>query len=105
MGQMIDDRDLKPSDLLSVSDRSGVVGFFAALSYRVDNCIQQTPQAMRITSEGLQRQIRHIERIADHENGTLQVYLAELASVNQANLQGLARIAQPHGQLPLSPDQ
>ncbi len=45
---------------------------------------------MGITAETLQRQIRHIERIADQENGTLQIYLVELQSVTQANLQGTA---------------
>jgi Eco57I restriction-modification methylase len=88
---MADDRDLKPSDILSLSDRDGVVGFFASLGYQVDRPVVQTPQAIGITAETLQRQIRHIERVADHEHGTLQVYLVELRSVTQASLQGLAR--------------
>lgn len=88
---MTDDRDLKPSDLQTLSSRDGVASFFAALGYRVDSRLAQTPQAMGITPLGLQRQIRYIERIADQENGTLQIYLVELRSVTQANLQGIAR--------------
>src|SRR3989337_73727 len=86
---MTEDRDLRASDLQTLSNRDGVASLFAALSYRVEGRVPQTPQALGITAESLLRQIRHIERIADHENGALQVYLVELASVNQANLQGL----------------
>lgn len=87
----IEDRDLKPSDLQTLSNQDGIAAFFASLGYRVDGRMLQTPQALGITAEALQRQIRHIERIADQESGTLQVYLVVLASVTQANLQGLAR--------------
>ncbi len=88
---MTDDRDLKPSDVQSLSSREGIAAFLGDLGYRLDARLTQTPQAMGITSESLQGQILHIERLADHENGTLQVYLVELRSVTQANLQGLAR--------------
>ncbi|MEK7993954.1 MAG: Eco57I restriction-modification methylase domain-containing protein [Planctomycetota bacterium] len=88
---MTDDLDLKPSDLQVLSSREGVASFFSALGYRVDGRVPQTVQALGITAETLQRQIRHIERIADHENGALQVYLVEFDSVTVAGTQGLAR--------------
>ena len=88
---MHEDRDLRPSDIQALSNKDGLAAFWGSLGYSIDARLEQTPQAMGITGETLQRQIRHIERIADQENGTLQVYLVELKSVTQANLQGIAR--------------
>lgn len=68
-----------------------MTSFFATLGYGVDARLAQTPQAMGVTSDALQGQIRFMERIADQENGTLQVYLVELQSLTQANLRGLVR--------------
>jgi len=68
-----------------------VASFFSTLGYNVDARLALTPQAMGITADTLQTQICHIERLADQENGTLQVFLVELQSQTQANLQGLAR--------------
>jgi hypothetical protein len=88
---MHEDRDLRPSDIQALSNKDGLAAFWGSLGYSIDARLAQTPQAMGITGDSLQRQIRHIERIADQENGTLQVYLVELRSVTQANLQGIAR--------------
>lgn len=88
---MTEDKDLQPSDVQNLSSREAVALFFSSLGYRVDGRVSQTPQALGITAETLQHQIRHIERLADHENSALQVYLVELASVTVANIQGLAR--------------
>jgi hypothetical protein len=88
---MTEDRDLRPSDLQTLSDRDGVASFFAKLGYRIDARIRQTPEALGISPDALLRQIRQIERIADQENGALQVYFVELSSVTQAAVQGLAR--------------
>jgi len=88
---MHEDRDLRPSDIQALSNKDGLAAFWGSLGYSIDARLAQTPQAMGITGDTLQRQIRHIERIADQENGTLQVYLVELKSVTQANLQGIAR--------------
>ena len=46
---------------------------------------------MGITSGPLTQKIRHIERIADQEDGTLQVYLVEMDSVTVAARRDLAR--------------
>jgi hypothetical protein len=88
---MHEDRDLRPSDIQTLSNKDGLATFWGSLGYSIDARLAQTPQAMGITGDTLQRQIRHIERIADQENGTLQVYLVELRSVTQANLQRIAR--------------
>ncbi len=88
---MHEDRDLRPSDIQALSNEDGLAAFWGSLGYSIDARLAQTPQAMGITGDTLQRQIRHIERIADQENGALQIYLVELQSVTQANLQGIAR--------------
>ena len=88
---MREDKDLRPSDIQALSNKDGLAAFWGSLGYSIDARLEQTPQAMGIIGDSLQRQIRHIERIADQENGTLQVYLVELQSVTQANLQGIAR--------------
>ena len=88
---MHEDRDLRPSDIQALSNKDGLAAFWGSLGYSIDARLVQTPQAMGIGGDTLQRQIRHIERIADQENGTLQVYLIELRSVTQANLQGIGR--------------
>ncbi len=61
------------------------------LGYDISARLPQTTAAMGITAESLRRKIRRIERIADHEDGTLQVYLIELDSVTQEAINGIAR--------------
>jgi len=85
------DFDLVPSHLQSLSSREAVAAFFASLGYNTDARLTQTAEAMGLTTESLKREIRHIERIADHESGALQVYLAELKSATVANTQAIAR--------------
>ena len=55
-----------------------------AIVRTVDN--PQTAAAMGITASSLERQIRHIERVAVHDDGAepLDVYLIELTSVTVA---------------------
>jgi len=95
MGRQVmnNDKDLSASDIQVLSSRDGVVSFFASLGYNTDTRLPQTPAAMGITAESLQRQIKHIERVAVQDDGAepLDVYLIELASVTVAATQGLAR--------------
>ena len=90
---MIDDRELTAGDVQGLSGPGGVVAFFAGLGYNTDARVGQTPAAMGITAEALQRQLRRIERIAVQEDGAepLDLYLIELTSVTVAATHGLAR--------------
>ncbi len=85
------DRDLTVHDVQQLAGADAVAAFFASLGYNTDTRLPQSPPAMGITAESLQRKIRRIERIADQEEGTLQVYLVELDSVTVEATRGLAR--------------
>jgi len=91
---LAEDKGLSVSDIRSLSSRDGIASFFASLGYNTDARLTQTPAAMGITAESLQRQIKHIERLAVQEDGAepLDVYLVELTSVTVAATQGLARV-------------
>ena len=90
---MTDDRNISVADIQTLATRDGVAAFFAALGYRTDNRQTQSVSAMGITAGSLARQIKHIERIAVHDDGAepLDSYLIELSSVTIAATQGLAR--------------
>ena len=90
---MTDDKDISKAELQTLATRDGVAAFFAALSYRTDSRQTQTVSAMGIAAGTLSRQIRHIERIAVHDDGAepLDLYLIELTSVTVAATQALAR--------------
>ena len=90
---MTDDRNISVADIQTLATRDGVAAFFAALGYRTDNRQTQSLSAMGITAGSLARQIKHIERIAVHDDGAepLDSYLIELSSVTIAATQGLAR--------------
>ena len=90
---MTDDRNVSIADVQTLATRDGVAAFFAALGYSTDTRQPQNALAMGITAGSLARQIRHIERIAVHDDGAepLDAYLVELASVTVAATQGLAR--------------
>ncbi len=87
------DKELTRTDIQALASRDSIVSFFANLGYRTDTRMTQTCAAMGITAESLQRQIKHIERVAVQEGGAepLDVYLIELTSVTMAATQGLAR--------------
>jgi hypothetical protein len=87
------DKDLRPSDIQSLSSRDSLISFFAKLGYHTDKCMTQTCSAMGITADTLQRQIKSIERVALEDSGAepLDVYLIELTSVTMSATQGLAR--------------
>ena len=90
---MTDDRNISVADVQTLVTRDGVAAFFAALGYRTDSRQPQSVSAMGITAGSLSRQIKHIERIAVHDDGAepLDSYLIELTSVTVAATQGLAR--------------
>ena len=80
---MTDDKNISTADIQTLATRDGVAAFFAALDYRTDGRQPQSVSAMGITAGALSRQIKHIERIAVHDDGAepLDLYLIELASV------------------------
>src|SRR5688572_14982368 len=85
------DVELQTSDVQELSSLGGVIGFFTRLGYNTEARLTQTAEAMGFTSDDLRHAVRHIELIADEEDGALQVYLAELKSVTVSNIQALAR--------------
>lgn len=85
------DRDLTVHDVQQLAGADAVAAFFASLGYNTDTRLPQSPAAMGITAESLQRKVRRIERIADQEEDTLQLYLVELDSVTVEATRGLAR--------------
>ena len=90
---MTDDRNISVADIQTLATRDGVAAFFAALGYQTDGRQTQSASAMGINSGPLAQQIKHIERIAVHDDGAepLDTYLIELSSVTIAATQGLAR--------------
>ena len=90
---MTDDKDISIADVQTLATRDGVAALFAALGYHTDSRQPQSVSAMGITAGALSRQIKHIERIAVHDDGAepFDSYLIELTSVTVAATQGLAR--------------
>ena len=90
---MTDDKNLSKSDIQTLATRDGVVAFFASLGYRTDARQAQSTVAMGIAVDSLKKHIKHIERIAVHDDGAepLDFYLVELTSVTVAARQGFAR--------------
>lgn len=91
------DFDLQPAHLQSLSSREALVALFANLGYDTAARLKQTAAAMGF-NETLAREITCIERIADHEQGELQVYLLEMKHVTVALPQ--ARQNRPAGHPP-----
>lgn len=83
------DLDLKISDIQQLANAEAVAALFARMGYDTTARLKQTAQAMALDS--LSREIRHIERIADQEQGSLQVYLIELKHITVVNTQKLAQ--------------
>ena len=90
---MTEDKNISTADVQTLATRDGVAAFFASLGYRTDGRQPQSVSAMGITAGALSHQIKHIERIAVHNDGAepLDLYLIELTSVTVAATQGLAR--------------
>ncbi len=66
------------------------MAFFAQLGYNTEARLKQTSAALGF-SDVLAHEVTHVERVADHENGDLQVYLLEMKHVTVALTQALAR--------------
>lgn len=92
---LTDDRDLTPSEIQVLSSTENIAAFFATLGYDTDDKtgarVKQSVSALGITPDSIAKTIKHVERLADQENGTLQVYLFELSSVTVAAVRALAR--------------
>jgi hypothetical protein len=93
---LTEDRDLHVADVQSLSSPDGIASFFLKLGYNVDDRIEQSPSALGITNESLNRQIKYIERIANQDE-LLEVYLVELKSMRVADRQALARTFRNRG--------
>lgn len=86
-----EDRDLKPADIQLLSNPDAIAAFFTSLGYDTGMRVKQSASALGITPDAIARTIKHVERIADQENGSLQVYLFELSSVTQAGISAISR--------------
>lgn len=93
---LTDDKDLRPADIQSLSNRNEIASFFLKLGYNIDDRVEQIPSALGITNDSLLRQIRYIERIANQDD-LLEVYLVELKSMRVADRQALARTFRNRG--------
>ena len=66
-------------DVQLLSSRENVAAFFSSLHYNTDERVTQTTAAMGFTSDHMRSNIKHIERIALHEDfDPFSVYLFEL---------------------------
>src|SRR5437867_3699292 len=77
------DKEIRAGQIQAIRSADGVTALFAELGYRTEARITQTADVLGITPESSANQIKKIERIADQE-GLLQVYLFEVASLTQA---------------------
>ncbi len=84
------DFDLTAAQLQALSSREAIVAFCAQLGYNTEARLRQTSAALGF-SDVLAHEVTHVERVADHENGNLQVYLLEMKHVTVALTQALAR--------------
>jgi len=83
------DREVTVAQVQGLNGADAVAAFFAGLGYNTDARLAQSAGNLGVTNETLQRQIRRLELLADHE-GQLQVYLTELSSLTLAAVRGLA---------------
>jgi hypothetical protein len=84
------DCDITASEIQQLAGADAVAAFFAKLGYRTNVRVPQTPGNLGITADGTVRPIKRVELIADQE-GLLQVYLFELATVTVTHTRALAR--------------
>ena len=84
------DKEIRSEQIQAIHNADGVAALFAELGYRTEARIAQTADVLGITPESSANQIKKIERIAD-QDGLLQVYLFEVASLTQALTHTIAR--------------
>jgi len=92
------DYDIKKLDIQELSNADAVISLFTALGYSTDQRIKLTPEAMGFSGP-LAREVVRIERIADQEQGGLQIYLVELKHVTVVLTQALTRAFKDRGGL------
>ncbi len=85
------DYDLKNSEIHGLSSADSLTGMFTALGYDTSKRLTQTPDALGLP-ETLAREVVKIERLANQEDGGLQVFLLEMKHVTVAMIQILARV-------------
>jgi hypothetical protein len=90
------DFDLQSAHLQSLSNRDAIAALFAQLGYNTEARLTQTTAAMGFPA-ALAHEVTRIERIADQEQGALQVYLIEMKRVTVALTQALARALRNRG--------
>lgn len=84
------DVTIRARDVQELSNADAVTALFARLGWRTEVRIEQNPGNLGITAEGTVKPIKKIELIAD-QDGALQVYIFELASVTIANTRAIVR--------------
>ncbi|MDO8545728.1 MAG: hypothetical protein Q7R68_00065, partial [Nitrospirales bacterium] len=84
------DKEIRSEQIQAIRNADGVTALFAELGYRTEARITQTADVLGITPESSANQIKKSERIAD-QDGLLQVYLFEVASLTQALTHTIAR--------------
>jgi len=84
------DLEISPLDFVDLSGGDAVAALFSRLGYDTNRRVAQTTANLGLGAETVVRPIRTIELIADQE-GLLQVYLFELASVTVTHTRALAR--------------
>lgn len=84
------DYELKIADIQQLANADAIVGLFSSLGYSTELRVLQTPAALGFP-ESLAREVLRIERVANQEEGALQVYLVELKRLTVALTQSLAR--------------
>lgn len=84
------DKEIRSEQIQAIRNADGVAALFAKLGYRTEARITQTADVLGITPESTCSQIKKIELIADQE-GRLQIYLFEVASLTQALTHTIAR--------------
>ncbi|MHB8203095.1 MAG: Eco57I restriction-modification methylase domain-containing protein [Desulfomonilaceae bacterium] len=77
-------------DVQELSSADSVTAFFARLGWRTEVRIEQSPGNLGITAAGTVKPIKKIELIAD-QDGALQVYIFQLASVTIAHTRAIVR--------------
>ncbi len=79
-----DDIELTSEDVQGLANAESVVQFFTRLRYDTTERVEQTLQAMNMSSEMLRHAIRAIYRVASHDEGLFEVYLFEVRSLTVA---------------------
>jgi hypothetical protein len=86
---LIEDLNLRESEIQSLSSIEALTSFFASLGYNAER-LQQTPAALGITNDTLIRNIQHVEQIAVQDS-ELYIYLFVMKFLRVADRQAFAK--------------